>query len=68
MPVYRVMFVKPVSCSVEVEVAEGITDPGDIADAAYQKLPGFTDQNWDDADPEWEDSHGNPYAIERTSD
>lgn len=64
MPVYRVMFVMPVSCVVEAEVADDVTDPGEIADAAYQNLPGFTDQNWDASDPEWDNGKGEPYMIE----
>lgn len=68
MPKYRVMFVMPVSCVVEVEVGDDMVDDEEIADAAYKDLPGFTDQYWDASDAEAFDGRGEPYMIELVED
>lgn len=64
MKTARVMFVMQVSCVVEVEIPDDLTDPAVIADVAYQEHPGFTDPHWNAGDVSAYDDDGEPYMIE----
>jgi hypothetical protein len=73
MPTYRVMFVMPVSCIVEVVYPDRLDlnqDANLVIEAAEMKVgvPCFTDQNWNASEARALDGKGEPFMIELVED